>query len=399
MMSHPSLYKPFRSIEPLRPQRKMDPYAECWCRSGKKWKWCHKNRADASPTNVGEALARLRDRFTTGYCSFPKQANSPCSGRVIRAHTVQRRGGLAAVAEDGHVFSALSAAEDLAKNQGKFIPRKVGIRSASTFPGFCNRHDTELFRPAETGQVLLSDEVCFLLSFRAISYELFAKQAQFQLIHAMRDADSGKPFELQCDIQEFIHSHGEGIRRGLVDMQRWKNQYDSILLERSFREHEFAATEFSGVLPVVGCGAFMPECDFQGQPLQRISHGTELHEHVTFNLSVLDGKSVVVFGTTERAGGPARQLLNSFAGLDNQDKADAAIRCAFEFVGNIFFRPSWWQSLDDDAKNALIARLSSGSPFRDERNFDCLRPDGFQLAAGVNVLNCVASPSQDNLRE
>ena len=396
-MSHSSLSEPFRTIEPLRPQRTMEPYAECWCGSGKKWKWCHKHRERQQPVATGEAIDRLRREFAEGYCSYPKVANNPCSDRIIRAHTVQRRGGLAAIADDGHVISALSAAQDLLKNGGKYVPRKVGVKSASTFLGFCNRHDTLLFRPAEIGSASLTEEVCFLLAFRAISYELFAKRALYRHTYALRDSDAGKPFEEQCYVQEFVHSFGEGVRRGVLDMQRWKDEYDSILVERDFHKHAFAAIQFSGVLPVAGCGTFMPEFDFQGQPLQRLSHGTAPHEHVTFNLTVLDGRSVAVFGTTELAGGPAEQMLNSFASLNDEEKADAVVRCAFEFVGNLFFRPSWWDSLSNDDRNVLIARISAGSPFREERGPDCLLPDNLSLTTGNGEFNFITSPCRNSL--
>ena len=370
----------------------MEPYVQCWCGSGKKWKWCHKDREKKPPVKYGESLARLHREFTKGYCSYPDVTESPCSNRIIRAHTVQRRGGLAAIAEDGHVISASSAAQDLQKNNGMFIPRRVGIRSASTFLGFCERHDTQLFRPAETGATTLSEEVCFLLGFRAISYELFSKQAQFRFVDALRDVDSGKPFEVQCEIQLGIQAHLEGIRRGVADTQRWKDQYDRIFRKGGFEEHAIVGIELSEVLPIVGCGAFMPEFDFEGNPLQRISHGTALHEHVTFNLSVLNGRTVAVFGSTERTRGPAEQFLRSFANVSDDESADAVIRCAFEFIENIFFRPSWWGSLSQKAKDALITRMRSGLGWSGiEHETGCLQPDGYRYGAGVEVINRIAS--------
>ncbi len=393
-MPHPSLSEPLVLPTPLSPQRTMDPYVHCWCGSGKKWKWCHKNRDKKPPVNYSDAVARLHTEFTKGYCSYPDINRSSCSGRIIRAHTVQRRGGLAAIAEDGHVISVKSAAQDLHKNHGIFIPRKVGVRSASTFFGFCNRHDTQLFRPAETGSATLSEEVCFLLAFRAISYELFNKQAQFRLVDALRDTDAGRPFEEQCQIQLAIQDHQEGIRRGVADTQRWKNQYDRIFLERRFDEHAFVGIELSEVLPVVGCGAFMPEFDFAGAPLQRISHGTAPHEHVTFNISVLNGRSVAVFGATERTGGPAAQFLRSFTNVRDDETADAVVRCAFEFIENTFFRPSWWNSLGQEAKDALIARMRSGLGWSgSEHETGCLQPDGYRYGPGLDVINRVASGS------
>jgi hypothetical protein len=69
------------------------------------------------------------------------------------------------------------------KNGGKVIPRKMGVRTASTFFGFCSRHDTEMFRPVEYGHRGLTNENCFLLSFRALAYEVIMKRCALCLAH------------------------------------------------------------------------------------------------------------------------------------------------------------------------------------------------------------------------
>ena len=385
-MRHPSLSAAFVPPAPLTPRRTMEPYVQCWCGSGKKWKWCHKQREGKRPVNIGEQIVQFRDEFAKGFCSHPEASTDTCSDRVIRAHTVQRRGGLAAIAENGHVISAMSAAQDIFKNDGKFVPRRVGIKGASTFMGFCNRHDTEMFRPVETQSVTLTPETCFLLAFRAIAYEHFTKQAQWRSSEILRDMDFGRPFEVQVAVQSHVHAYVAGVRRGLTDTQRWKDQYDEIFCEQRFGDHHFLAVEFSQILPVVGCGGFHPEYDFEGNPLQKISRGTSPHEHVTFNLSVLNGKSVGLLGVTERTNGPAEALLHSFKNLPDPGKANAMIRLAFEHIENIYIDPIWWKDLDDKIRDALTSRMPSGVGLDGaEREAECLRDDGYSYTAGVGV--------------
>ena len=385
-MRHPSLSAAFVPPAQLTPRRTMEPYVECWCGSGKKWKWCHKHRDRKPPVNIHEQLARLRKEFAKGYCSHPDASSKTCSARVIRAHTVQRRGGLSAIAENGHVISAMSAAHDIFKNDGKFVPRRVGIRSASTFMGFCNRHDTAMFRPVESGPTVLTPEACFVLSFRAIAYEHFTKQIQLRSSEISRKMDCGMPFEIQIHVQNYVHFNIAGARRGLSDTQRWKDQYDEIYRSQRFEDHHYFAVEFSQVLPVVGCGGFHPEYDFEGNPLQKISRGTSPHQHVTFNLSVLGGKSVVLLGLTERTNGPAEAFLRSFGDVPDQEKPNAVIRLAFEHIENIYISPIWWRKIEDKLKNALILRMGSGLGIGGvERKTNCLGEDGLNYTEGVEV--------------
>ena len=51
----------------------------------------------------------------------------------------------------------------------------VGINKASTFTGFCDEHDAEIFRPIETKPLNLSDsEQLFLIAYRSLTREVHA---------------------------------------------------------------------------------------------------------------------------------------------------------------------------------------------------------------------------------
>jgi len=308
----------------------------------------------------------------SGYCLHPKAGADTCGKRIIRAHSVQRKGGLAAVAEDGHVISPKLGFEDIAKNKGEIVPRLHGVRDVSIM-GYCDSHDDELFAPIEKAPIQLSKQSAFLLSFRAICYELFAKNAALEGVEIQRQQDKGAPFSVQWAIQQYLSDYREGIKRGLRDLNEWKGRYDAAYVSGNFDEFSFCAVMFSSDLPIVSCGAFHPEFDFAGNPLQAISRGDAMFEHVCFNLTVIDGKSVAVLGWTGDPDGPAEQFVNSFRALPKDAKANAAFHLACEHLENTYFRPSWWESQSDAAKEHLIQRFRSGMGVGGhERKADCL---------------------------
>jgi hypothetical protein len=368
----------------------MDPYKPCWCLSGKKWKWCHKDRHAQKPVPLGQAVATLNSEFAKGYCSHPEAAPTTCSERIIRSHTVQRATGLEAIAENGHVISVKSAFRDLAKNEGRLLPREVGVRDASTFMGFCNKHDTAMFRAVEAGPVTLTQKTCFLLSFRTIAYELFQKRAVLRHIEIQRDLDKGRPFEHQCEIQEHLHAVREGMLRALADLERWKTAYDAAFSERRFDAFKFYGVAFSDILPVVGSGGFYPEFEFEGRPLQRLGRRGFSLESVTYNLTVVSGRSVAVLGWVGGEDGPAADFVRSFAGLLPGDMAEAAIRLGFEHLENLYMKPTWWRGLPDPARGTAIARMPSGGTWVVRRS-DCLKPDGVSFAPGIHATEILAN--------
>ena len=384
-LTHPSLHAPFVPPADLVPQRKMQRNEPCWCGSGKKWKRCHRDRESQQPIEFGQQLHQMYGEFQKGYCSHPEASPDNC-GRIVRAHTVQRRGGLTAIAENGHVVSAKTGFQNLSRS-GTFLPSEVGVRSASTFMGFCDTHDNSMFKSVETVPVQLTPECCFLLGFRATSYELLQKRAALRSVSITRESDRGRPFEDQCAIQQHLHMFKEGTKRGVADLERRKRHYDRIFVTRQFEEYRCVGVSYSSVLPMVGCGAFMPEYDFAGNPLQRVSRGDVPHEGIDLNLTVLNGRTVHVIGWAEPANGPAASFGRSFRDVPDDQKADVAIQLAAEHIENIYIRPTWWRGLSGQCKNKLIERMHSG--FALDRGPDCLRPDGHPYTTDVHVVEKV----------
>ena len=89
------------------------------------------------------AVARiLRPFFKRKQCLHPLASRDAC-GKVIAAHTIQRQGALASIVDEtGHCLTFYPA-----MRQDSPEPQRRGWREASTFVGFCNRHDSKTVAP------------------------------------------------------------------------------------------------------------------------------------------------------------------------------------------------------------------------------------------------------------
>ncbi len=76
----------------------------CWCGSGKKYKKCHLNRDKLPAPNIFEVVKSQRKFLNKKYCLHPNANVNTCSGGIIKAHTIQRSGGLDKIAKNGHVY-------------------------------------------------------------------------------------------------------------------------------------------------------------------------------------------------------------------------------------------------------------------------------------------------------
>lgn len=353
----------------------MGPYELCWCQSGKKYKWCHFRREQQNPVNIFEVEAKMIAELRDGYCSHPDPVSDPCSSTITKAHTIQKKGGLAAIAEAGHVLTVKPTMKDLIETEGNPSPRKIGVNNASVFPGFCSKHDDSIFKPIEGKSLSLTNDTAFLFSYRAIAYERFAKEAQLRGTDIQREADRGHPFWKQAIIQTHLGAMVTGIKIGMRDIDGWKKQFDDRLLSGVRDDFHFLAIRFDQVLPIVACSAFHPEFDLQGNPLQRLGRDCVDFDHIALTVTAFEGQTIMVFGWIGNDEGAARALASSFLKVEDNRKADALFRLLFIQTDNLFLRPSWWESLPATDRNAFNEMTKSGTTMR-MRSGDELADDG-----------------------
>lgn len=345
--------------ESLNPQEKMRVNAPCWCNSGKKWKKCHKDRHLKKEVIFGELFSKIKNESRTGYCLHPQASSNECN-HTINAHTIQRKGGLSEITENGHVISPKRGAEDIDKNHGKTTPQKFGIKKASTFKGFCGFHDNEMFNLIEQKEIILCKETAFLLSFRAISYEYLAKESAVRATEFQRELDNGKPFETQVMVQNITNIRIQGLKIGMTYVEKTKSAYNAIYLSKNYNKFQFYAIQFSGLLPVVASGAFNPQYDFNGNELQQLTDLVDSLDSITVNITSFKGKSILVLGWLPSTKNISFNFAKSFMNLKPSEKSNMAIYLALEEIENIYFKPSWWNSLPTNKQTEIEKRQDSG---------------------------------------
>jgi len=383
----------------------------CWCGSGKKFKKCHLNREYESPPPLQQCLLARKLSYGKQYCLHPN-AGAECKGNIIKAHTIQRSGGLSRIAKNGHVYTFFPDHLTMLKG-GELTARLVGVKNASTFTGFCGFHDNQTFEPIEKHAFLPNQEQAFLLGYRAICRELFGKRAQLELIPFSRQLDRGQPLAAQIKWQDHINYWTIGVQRGMQDFQYHKSLYDDALLGSDYSDVRFYILELDGCPNFMCCGGVQPDYDFAGKQLQSLvdqqlrhklpsSIGSNLDEVTREILSTREISDAVAFSVIATDGGGAvvftwigesqvcEQLVSSLDSLTDPEIPHAVVRFAFRNFENIFASPSWWESLDNAIKRTLLLRQRYGG-FLDVMNPSCMADDGVRAVSWVvkaRTTNC-----------
>ena len=144
------------------------------------------------------SAAQEKSRTYPTHCLCPG-----CMEVPINSHSQQHRGSLSVISMHGKVIvpgrNGLDAVRRALKGQpmyGKL--HAVEIKRATTFKGFCARHDTEIFLPIERRELSPGDmEQVLAFQRRAVAFELMNKF--FALVHMDIEGKTLKSFGVAPD--------------------------------------------------------------------------------------------------------------------------------------------------------------------------------------------------------
>jgi len=350
----------------------------CWCGSGLKYKHCHLDKEKQATVNVWQAATELRKTFDAKYCLAPTPMRVDCSGPIVKAHTVPKSGSLQKIARNGHVFSFIPTLENMIKYEGRLQPELVGINRASTFTGFCSKHDNSVFYKIENQPFQSSQEQCFLLAYRAQARELFTKKALVSSSSIRRQADRGKSPEEQLAIHIRNAAIDTGAYTGLRDCEYYKELYDAVLLGRDFSAVHAYIIELHSPPTIMCSGGIFPEQDFEGNQLQDLYNLDRTPHLLNFTSFSSEKRGFIVFSWLAESDPTCFPFIHSLTRISPERTTDAVIRFFFEFCENLHISPEWWESLADTKRNSLINRVAASMNADLHRKPGCLAGDGFR---------------------
>ena len=354
---------------------------KCWCDSGKKYKHCHLNREAQDPLGKQDVLERFNALYETGACLHPSVDHSTCSGRVIKAHTIQKNGGLSRIARNGHVYTLLKDGKSFDESRWEPTsgPNKIGLRKASTFTGFCARHDNELFAPLEKKPFFGTTEQIALLGYRAVCYELYMKKRDLAGTELRRELDRGQPLLLQRAMQEAFTLHNVGVRKAIEELEAMKSHYDKVIFDGLSKELDHYIATFDRVPDVMCSGVVQATHDFQGNLIGNLGNLSEAADWLSFALIDTDSGGAAIFSWPANHM-RSKHVVETLDEYSDVDLPNAVVRFTFEFFENTYFSPEWWDSVSSPGKANLKERQLREVDQWGQQDFprpnECLVDDG-----------------------
>ncbi len=330
--------------------RRHKHYELCWCGSGKKYKKCHSIREAQEPLELGQMLYE-QDRifWRSRGCMHPMASETSCNGRVVDSHTIQRNGPLERIIDhSNHVLQFKSL-----NGKSKFDVVRVGWRHASTFPGYCSKHDSSLFRAIETQDFTGEHEQCILLAFRNLCNELYRKRALVDCLDYQRAVlDRGRNLDQQIEIQLSVSVTLEGQLKSIQESEKMWEAFEHAITTGDYSRFVSRSYFFKGKLAVVSTSVFQCEFNFEGQrlvDLHNLDEDADLLSHSIIDMP--DGGAIIFVWLKEAES--ATLTIDSFNQISDKDKCDIFIQYCFLNSENTYFSQDWWNGLSESSQEQV----------------------------------------------
>jgi hypothetical protein len=303
-------------------------------------------------SQTGKRIDDVKQLQKRGRC-LHFDAGKRCN-QFIAAHSIQKQHLLNYISEDGHVYRLNADYSTLQKNEGNCQVTKIGVNKASTFMGFCKKHDNELFREIDRSPLLPNDEQVFLYAFRSICREVFVKE---NTVIAYKSWSQGP--HLHSNMKEFLSLVHSGAEFGLRCLLKHKQIFDDSLKKRAFYNIRYVAFMSPQKPTIFFSGQLYPDFDFLGNHIQDLGdHNTFLELMTFFSAPTIDGWTFV-FAWHESSKHICDHYMRSLATFISEHKSlsDALFGYVFLCCENHAISPSWWEGLTDINRAKILEKL------------------------------------------
>jgi hypothetical protein len=294
---------------------------------------------------ISSAQTSVRHR-----CLHFDRIGEQCKDDAIQSHSLQRRGPLASIAENGHVMK-VGGMLNVRTIESRSNFERQGLAKASTFPGFCNNHDSILFGEVENADIDFTAKFCLTLAIRALAIEVYKKRVMVSLQHQMMDLllKQGKIENREIALQLKRGAEAaviENIKKLRALFASYHKNQPPNLLKLAFKfeqESMFACT-----------GAFEPDWDLHSNFLYRVDPKKTEWNTVSLFCGNIRGAFYVVFCGFQKYHNHRLDMFLKSIDHNASHLASLIFTASLAYTENIFVRQSWLECLSEAERSKVI---------------------------------------------
>ncbi|WP_339310197.1 hypothetical protein [Paenibacillus sp. FSL M7-0896] len=265
--------------------------------------------------------------------------NEFCDKEISRAHSIQNNGILSKISRHGKVMAL-----DFSKiylNNGEFTLNEVGRNKASTFTGFCNKHDSEIFRPIDSNKYEEGNfEHNFLFAYRAFALSYYERYSSYQLMGAKLEENSNL---YQSELGERYTLYGSH----LDDIEKIRLVMNNNLDNKRFDRITTNVLVWPDEYGIASTSMFFIVKDNLGRTINKMSTH---YSPFFFTLFPQSGKTYVLLSYYTKSKFKYHFVKEEIMNMPIEEQKVAISNLIAIYIENIFISPEYWDNIPEDIK-------------------------------------------------
>ena len=310
----------------------------------------------------------LFSKFLTGFkkgtnvheCLCPRKIE--CSDRIIKAHSIQNNRILKKISEKGKVIQIKFEDAIFTKDCSQ-----VGRKTATTFSGFCNFHDSSIFRSIEIKDYLPRDkEQEFLFAYRALARELNIKKTAAKIY--------------QKGISIFgAHSYFSGLlewtKFSIKELTKLNYFFHQGLLNKDFGKIQTKLIVLDKEYSIAVSSIFAIEYDFHGNKINDLGDKKQRLKNLFLTIFPQNGKTYILLSHLTEDSLTYNFLEEQLLSLEQIEIIKRINLLIANYCENFVLSPTKWRGLPKEEKEKFIEMFMNSTDLTRLKTPDNLRQE------------------------
>ncbi len=292
-----------------------------------------------------------------------ESTSKQCSGKIIRSHSIQN----SFILDQLEVNNHLSIIEYNGGNEVAFKP--ISRNEASTFTGFCNYHDNQLFQLIDFQEKniisTMSQKQIVLFHYRTVCLEYWSKLNMKKALFFLKNTISRKNKRSLVKIFPFLaseksidwefpninelESHLTALSAGIKDVKPYYDSTKDQIKKNKIRTIKGAHFKIDSPAKFAISSFTTPTCDFKGNMINDLSE--EVVHYIGLNIFPYKNETHVIL--TWHEGSNYTELKNQILNLTGNDQKIQLSKFILANCENIVFSPKLTDTFDQTQKERI----------------------------------------------
>ncbi len=334
--------------------------------------------------DIDKSIGKLRSYFKKN-SQYKECFYKNCEENPILSHSIQKNKILSEIAEDGYI---LKIEIEHSYEESKFILTEEGRGTASTFKGFCGKHDNKIFVPIEECEYDVGNkEQEFLFAYRALAKEYHLKKSIYDMAEHFINL-SDEDYKEVCDycnlkvrnknkLDDIFIMSKIGTGDNLEKLQKYKKIMNINLDKERYYKIKSDVIKLPQNYDISASSLFFIEYDNYGNLINDFERFTNM-KPTFFTIFPQGDFTYIIFSYFKTDKNYYDFIQPQIINQETNFQKTIISNILAIYVENFFVSPLLWDSLDKEVKDSFLHIFSNNIDLRAkslllDRNLDLFK--------------------------